>query len=225
MDPGSRIVPRGLAPASGPCRAYTLIELLVAIAIIGILVGLIVPAVQMAREAARRAQCVANLRQVGLAMHGYDAQHGMFPPAELRDRPSGATMSNHLSGFVFLLPMLEQSALYNAINIDVGMRERRDYPTVANSTARNTRLGVLLCPSDGERNHLTNYRLNHGRLQGYPSPSGTFFDGPFSIDVFPSSATITDGLSQTAFASERIGGSFLPGAGDRRRDAKHPLVS
>jgi prepilin-type N-terminal cleavage/methylation domain-containing protein/prepilin-type processing-associated H-X9-DG protein len=201
----------------GDRSAFTLIELLVAVAIIGLLVGLCLPAVQSAREAARRSQCVGNLRQIGIACHNYHSINRMFPPSQLL---TGNTWSaNYLSEFVFLLPHLEQRSLFDAINMPVASREAPDAPTVVNHTARNTRLAVLLCPSDSGAQHLNSYRFNRGRYKG---GSGPPYDGPFSFGVAPSEATITDGLAQTAFVSERVSGSFSPVVNDAHRDLKSP---
>jgi len=91
---------------------------------------------------------------------------------------------------------------------------------VENQTARRTTLGVLLCPSDGEPNHRTSYRFNSGRRR--PDDRNRPYDGPFNLGFFPTPAAITDGLSRTAFLSERLGGSFRPGEPDPARDLKIP---
>jgi len=198
-------------------RAFTLVECLVVIAIVGLLVALLLPAVQTAREAARRVQCVANLRQLGLALHQYEVNHRMFTPEML---PTQATWTrNFTSGLVFLLPYAEQSALYNSINMTFANSEGPDFPLVDNRTARNTRVTLFLCPSDSEPTHLNSYRFNQGRF-GYRTDRP--FDGPFGLGFIPSSATITDGLSQTAFLSERISGSFASAGYEPARDIKYP---
>src|SRR5881296_2048803 len=97
---------------------FTLIELLVVIAIIAVLIALLLPAVQAAREAARRAQCVNNLKQIGLALHNYHQTNDCFPPGAFLSRNSDGTTANNgdFSAHVRLLPNLEQMALYNSAN-------------------------------------------------------------------------------------------------------------
>lgn len=202
----------------GP-RAFTLIEVIVVIGVIGLLAALLLMAVQAAREAARRAQCTSNLRQLGMAMHAYDALHNMFPPSFLETRPGWT--SNYMSGWTFLLPHLEQQALYASINMVFVHVEGPERPSLENRTARNTRLAVFLCPSDGEPNHLNNYRFNGGRFN---PKQGSRYDGPFSLRVFPNQARVRDGLSNTAFVSERLGGSFVPDARDATRDLKKASI-
>ena len=187
-------------------QGITLVELLVVVAIIGLIAGILLPAVQAAREAARRAQCNANLRQIGIAMANYSADQGMFPPAYLQwTGKYNITSPNYLSAFVRLLPYLDQQPLYASINIEFHY-ESGERPVVENGTARRTRLGVFLCPSDGEPNHRNSYRLNSGRQQP-GKPLGPL-DGAFAVGFLPRPAAITDGLSRTAFASERLGGSY-----------------
>jgi prepilin-type N-terminal cleavage/methylation domain-containing protein/prepilin-type processing-associated H-X9-DG protein len=203
---------------TGVRRAFTLIEVLVVLFIIGLLVGILIPAVQSAREAGRRLQCSANLKQLGVALNNYCSMHGMFTPNQLTNKWGVAAVSEY-SGLLFLLPCLEQSALFNATNAQFAGMESAESPTIENRTARGTRIGLFLCPSDGEQHHANSYRFNHGRF----GVQALGFDGPFSIGVIPSPATITDGLSRTAFISERLGGSFTVGAGDQQRDVKYPV--
>src|SRR5437868_3052414 len=101
-------------------RGFTLIELLVVIAIIAVLIGLLLPAVQSAREAARRSQCVNNLKQIGLAVHNYVSQTNVLPPS--CNWPTGHQNNWELvsSWAVAILSHLEQQNLYNAYNVDIG---------------------------------------------------------------------------------------------------------
>jgi prepilin-type N-terminal cleavage/methylation domain-containing protein/prepilin-type processing-associated H-X9-DG protein len=138
-------------------RAFTLIELLVVIAIIAVLIALLLPAVQAAREAARRAQCINNLKQLGLAMNNYlSTNDGMTPPIFVDDSDNVA-LQNY-SQHARLLPFLEQNTIYNAINFNVGGRWGPDaggpdpaagglYAAI-NGTAITTQVSSFLCPSD-----------------------------------------------------------------------------
>ena len=214
--------PFGPPPRSNDApRAFTLIELLVVLSIIGLLAGLLIPAVQGAREAARRAQCVSNLRQIGIAMNGYAADNGMFPPEYLVwSGRYNITSPNYLSALVRLLPYLDERPLYASINMDLHF-ETGDRPVVENHTARVTRPAIFLCPSDGEPNHRNSYRLNCGRIE-LNNPLGPL-DGPFAPGFLPRPAAITDGLSRTAFVSERLGGSYQSaGQPDASRDWRVP---
>jgi prepilin-type N-terminal cleavage/methylation domain-containing protein/prepilin-type processing-associated H-X9-DG protein len=127
---------------------FTLIELLVVIAIIGVLIALLLPAVQAAREAARRAQCTNNLKQIGIAMHNYHDQMGAFPPGGMTQNgnPWGATAS-YLSWRAMILPQMEQGNAYNAVNVNINTWASGSNPA-AMYTAWVTVFNVWLCPSD-----------------------------------------------------------------------------
>jgi prepilin-type N-terminal cleavage/methylation domain-containing protein/prepilin-type processing-associated H-X9-DG protein len=128
---------------------FTLIELLVVMAIIAVLIALLLPAVQAAREAARRAQCVNNLKQLGLALANYESSNGIYPYGMARENcgpnclfsPNGYYVGSSL--FVRMLPQLEQQALANAYNYSLINW------TADNGTVNATGLNVLWCPSDG----------------------------------------------------------------------------
>ncbi|MDX2037717.1 MAG: DUF1559 domain-containing protein [Isosphaeraceae bacterium] len=205
----------------GDRRGLTLIESIVVIGILGILLALTLPAVQAARESARSMQCVSNMRQIGIALHGYANDHQMFPNSRLVDRRGVGNISQWAE-HVRILPYLEQVALYNSINHEFMSLEWALHPSLENRSVRNCRLAIYLCPSDGEAHHLNSYRFNRGRYNVARTTSP--FDGPFSIGVLPSQSTITDGLTRTAFVSERISGDFEPDSSDRSRNIKEPVI-
>jgi prepilin-type N-terminal cleavage/methylation domain-containing protein/prepilin-type processing-associated H-X9-DG protein len=194
-------------------RGFTLIELLVVIAIIAVLIALLLPAVQAAREAARRAQCVNNLKQLGLAAHNYTNTLGTLPWSH---GPSGW---NDWSAHALMLGYLEQQSLYNAINFNTNISPCQP-GNVYNTTIQYLTLNVLQCPSDSDKlsaasGHCS-YSANVGSsadsfydaLSGN-SPAATFQDGPFVCAGRIKTVGfqgITDGLSNTALYSERIKG-------------------
>ncbi|MGI9458638.1 MAG: DUF1559 domain-containing protein, partial [Phycisphaeraceae bacterium] len=158
--------------------AFTLIELLVVIAIIGVLVGLLLPAVQQAREAARRNACTNNMKQIGLAVHNYaDANQEELPMCTWYGGRNAAGKKDLGSPFVALLPFMEQLALYS--NLDVTSSSTHVHAQRPNGAGtprvRNTVLPGLVCPSDGNgivptgatsANHAySNYRHNGGPIQ------------------------------------------------------------
>src|SRR4051794_21019455 len=130
-------------------RGFTLIELLVVIAIIAVLIALLLPAVQAAREAARRAQCVNNLKQLGLAAMNYESSNGALPPTAV---DATILLTNDFSMKARLTPYLEQQAAYNALNQSFSFSATHGTSkdvTHTNWTVRTMQINSLLCPSDG----------------------------------------------------------------------------
>ena len=198
--------------AALPARGFTLIELLVVVVIIAVLVGLLLPAVQAAREAGRRAQCQNHLRQIGLAIHNYEASHGVYPFGVGGGAPPG--FGPRWSAHSQLLPYLEQPALFNAINFS-GIPWSHDPPGIGswNATSLRTNLAAFLCPSDPAPEvdpsppAGTNYRAAAGtRPYNLPgdSPDGSGRnDGVFWFQSAVRPAMLRDGSGQTAMFSER----------------------
>ena len=152
-------------------RAFTLVELLVVIAIIGVLVALLLPAVQSAREAARRMQCQNNLKQLGLALHNYHDTHKTFPPGAFW---YGASSANRGSILIQLLPFIEQQNLYNQF----------DFTTNVDSQTglQSTRIPGYRCPSDNNNTlhsgrAIHNYAASAGPTPHIDSPSCTCATG------------------------------------------------
>ncbi len=128
-------------------RGFTLIELLVVIAIIAVLIALLLPAVQQAREAARRTQCKNNLKQIGLALHNYHEQARVFPPGWIGVDPTTGAMAAHHGGSgagwgLMLLPQMDQAPLYNQFNLNVPINDPVNAPHIVKS------LTAFICPSD-----------------------------------------------------------------------------
>lgn len=202
-------------------KAMTLIELLVVVAIIGILVGLLLPAVQAAREAGRKAQCQNNLKQLGLALHNHDTARKAFPtgrqviasPADdgTMGANSNATTGNGrcFSAYAFMLPYLELNNIYQQINFNSGP------DTSANDNMSIQQPSFFFCPSDLALKSLaqgtgfagvTNYVLNTGTT--FPvstqNPSNQPVTGIFFDNSRIRFSDITDGASQTICISEQV---------------------
>lgn len=197
-------------------KGFTLIELLVVIAIIGILVALLLPAVQQAREAARRNQCRNNLKQLGLALHNYHDVAGQFPPRQTGSGAPSASVNHQntrISGLVSLLPYIDQSPLYNTI------MESDDAPWSPKDHWRST-LPMYNCPSDpgrGEPNGSTNARgtssyvfsagdslASSGNAPGSLVPIVVPSRGMFGSLVCYRIRDCTDGTSSTIAMAESI---------------------
>ncbi len=206
---------------------FTLIELLVVIAIIAVLIALLLPAVQAAREAARRAQCVNNLKQLGVAAHNYISSNQVFPMGCMY--PAGSNGSGALGekgngqsewsyGWTIgMAPYIEQSALFNAFNSTFGWCGPGPCPdNTVNTTVMCMQVATLLCPSENVKQRVNppmgtlNYVGNWGGPGTLRTFSGLIIDNPWgdygnaprlsAIGI----ESVTDGTSNTAMFSERL---------------------
>jgi prepilin-type N-terminal cleavage/methylation domain-containing protein/prepilin-type processing-associated H-X9-DG protein len=161
-------------------RGFTLIELLVVIAIIAVLIALLLPAVQAAREAARRAQCINNLKQLGLAIANYESSNNTIPIGSVFGvgvypckSPGFGGSCQNTPWFVLMLPYIEQGPLYNAFNASVGIEGTflvTGFPLgfVVNSTVHTTKIASFQCPSDTPNNFNFAGLAAAGILPNYP---------------------------------------------------------
>ncbi len=214
---------------------FTLIELLVVIAIIGLLVAVLLPAVQAARETVRRMKCSNNLKQIGLALHSYHDSMSVLPYGVGPDHDGvistlGTLRDRRYAAQSMILPFLELRSVYDRIDFDVApfhpfINAATGDPSVmaahgknvVNGEAAKTRIGVYLCPSDLDRlgslwGH-NNYRMCNGG-----NWSGRTGNGMFGQAKSVRFAAVTDGLSQTAMVSERAKGTWDKHVFDERSD-------
>jgi len=201
---------------------FTLIELLVVIAIIAVLISLLLPAVQSAREAARRSQCLNNLKQLGLAVHNYIQQNQVLPLQTMYPASADVSWGWSYGWPLALLPSVEQSSMFNAFNFSAGFfgNASGTGPTAGNTTVAYLQLATLICPSDNSRRRpnepwgTSNYMGNMGgpgamgAMTGTIVPNGAFISGwgdaanfgPIGLEQ------VKDGTSNTALFSERLVG-------------------
>ncbi len=205
-------------------RGFTLIELLVVIGIVGLLVGLLLPAVQQARESARGLQCRDNLKQIGLALANYQSSRRVAPFGVGGGGPP--RFVPRWSAHAQLLPELEQSQVFNALNFAFVPWGHDEAFSPPNRTALGTRIAVFLCPSDRD-GILEEYGLAHVNYRACagtlpinlrrPFPAGTAKNsGLFWFQSAVGPGQVRDGLSNTAAFSERCLGD--PGHADPKGD-------
>jgi len=199
-------------------RGFTLIELLVVIAIIAVLIALLLPAVQAAREAARRAQCVNNLKQIGLAVHNYISQQNVFPPFAENYSSVGYWQAWPMGWTATMLPQFEQGAMYNALNFIYGGWDAQ------NTTVTESAISSLVCPSEDKGSpNWPGTKLSYSANLGGPSAimtwtgcivalkndargnSGGLMNG--NCASFGTEAVV-DGTSNTAMVSEKLVGLY-----------------
>jgi prepilin-type N-terminal cleavage/methylation domain-containing protein len=191
-------------------RAITLVELLVVIAIIGLLVALLLPAIQSAREAGRRVSCQNNLRQIALAVQNYQTAHGVFPPSALFT-PGMAIVTNNQSWSIHgrILPYIEEESAFVQVDLNAGW----DAAVNVNSGVPTARIATYLCPSevhdtvrvDAKGNPLIyphTYGFNFGTWKVWDPTANTGGDGSFFVNSRLRPGHFTDGLSRTLCVAE-----------------------
>jgi prepilin-type N-terminal cleavage/methylation domain-containing protein len=213
-------------------KGFTLIELLVVIAIIAVLIALLLPAVQSAREAARRIQCTNNLKQIGLALHNYHSANNSFPMGGTAQSPAAGGVTapyewENYSCFAMMLPFLEQMPVFNSCNLQIAPDTGSGVPQPWNYTPYYTKLNAFLCPSDPNSGitNLCNYAGSIGTTTYSPEfqvsnasiRGGGDTTGIFTIWKSYGIQNVTDGTSNTLAFAEALTGNYAGGTGYGQR--------
>jgi prepilin-type N-terminal cleavage/methylation domain-containing protein/prepilin-type processing-associated H-X9-DG protein len=202
-------------------RAFTLIELMIVVGIIAVLIALLLPAIQSAREQARRTQCFNNLLQLGLAMNNYASTHSVLPPGVVNDKgpivdlPAGY----HHGWVVQILPYIGQNNVYRRFNMSASVY------AATNFTARGVAISTLVCPSSPNRGTTTNYAGCHHDKE---APIAADNHGVLYLNSHVRFDDITDGPAQTILIGEiresdpsNLG--WASGTSATLRNTGHPL--
>jgi prepilin-type N-terminal cleavage/methylation domain-containing protein/prepilin-type processing-associated H-X9-DG protein len=222
------------------CAGMTLIEILVVVAIIGVLTALLLPAIQAARESARRSECQNNLRQIGIALHLYHDAHGELPVGCIDKRVSQNPNGRQLAWSAEVLPYLEETALWRHIDF------KSAYDSPANSYAASFVLSVYLCPSTSTmgvgrdingvsnpaltrdaaryRGAATDYGGIYGATPMSPSANGVFlYDRPVKLSEITDGATHTIGVAEDTGRGWTMNGEWINGENIFDVNVKSPI--
>jgi prepilin-type N-terminal cleavage/methylation domain-containing protein/prepilin-type processing-associated H-X9-DG protein len=208
-------------PRLGGPTGFTLVELLVVIAIIGILVALLLPAIQASRESARRAMCTNQMRQLLLALHDYEMAHEHFPAGTVdatgpvRNLPSG----HHISWIARILPYIEERVLYDSLDLSLSAYHHK------NDRARQTAINLLICPSNpSDYWPYSNYAACHHDVE---APIDTNNKGAFFLNSRLTRDDLKDGAAYTLFLGEKFPDNFdlgwLSGTSSTLRNTGSPF--
>lgn len=198
---------RTASPVRPSRGGFTLVELLVVIAIIGVLMGLLLPAVQMAREAARVAQCKNNLRQIGLAMMNYESGRRTFPPSAVIQGAGAINTNSSWSIHGRLLPYLEQGNVYDQVNLNMAWDDQPvisglKIPTYACPTDPNSNVTRDVSPKLASPLYPTSYGFNFGSWLIWDPVTGQMGDGMFGPNAKIGIRNILDGTSNTLMVAD-----------------------
>lgn len=197
-----------------PRRAFTLVELLVVITIIGMLIALLLPAVQAAREAARRTQCLNNMTQLGIALQNYDSAHTVLPPGTINKQGPIQNIAEgyHMGWLVQLLPYIEEQNTFKHIDFDVGVYDPK------NAAVRAIRIALFVCPSyagptrngtpdGGDSGLLGTYAIANyaGCYNDVEAPIDVDNNGVLFLNSHIEPKDVTDGMTHTIYVGEKLG--------------------